>query len=187
MAPGADGGREPVGPGRRNRGRSRPESSSLGTGKRLRKTSKGGQERKPEPHRLVKLVKTESVPIAKLIGFEMDEIEDGRAVGYLDAGPRHSNPMGTLHGVILCDLADAAMGMAFASTLKAHETFTTLELKVNFLRPVWSARLRAEGKVVSRGKKVGYVECTVTDERDRLVAKAVSTCLVLRGGQAVGR
>ena len=125
--------------------------------------------------------------MAKLVGFKMGAIENGHAVGHLDAGPQHANPMGTLHGGILCDLADAAMGMAFASTLKARETFTTLELKINFLRPVWTARLRAEATVVSRGRKVGYVECTVSDERDRLVAKAVSTCLILRGGQAVGR
>jgi len=139
------------------------------------------------PHRLINLVRNQSVPIAKLIGFEMTEIADGHAVGFLDAGPRHANPMGTLHGGILCDLADAAMGLAFASTLKARETFTTLELKINFLRPVWSARLRAEATVVTRGKKVGYVECTVKDERDRLVAKAVSTCLILRGRDAAGR
>lgn len=152
----------------------------------MRKTpNKARKER--DSHRLVERVRKESVPIAKLIGFEMSEIEDGRAVGHLDAGARHSNPMGTLHGGILCDLADAAMGMAFASTLKAHETFTTLELKINFLRPVWTARLRAEATVVSRGKKIGYVECTVKDEKDRLVAKAVSTCLILRGVQAAGR
>jgi uncharacterized protein (TIGR00369 family) len=140
-----------------------------------------------EPHRLVALVKKESVPVARLLGFEMGEMADGRAVGFLEAGPRHANPMGTLHGGILCDLADAAMGMAFASTLKAHESFTTLELKINFLRPFWTGRLRAEGTVASRGKKIGYVECAVTDDRDRLVAKAVSTCLILRGGQAAGR
>lgn len=79
------------------------------------------------------------------------------------------------------------MGLAFASTLKAQETFTTLELKINFLRPVRTARLRAEATVVNRGRKVGYIECSVTDERERLVAKAVSTCLILRGSQAVGR
>jgi uncharacterized protein (TIGR00369 family) len=152
----------------------------------LRRVAKSTKKDR-EPHRLVKLVKKESVPVARLVGFEMSEIENGHAVGHLDAGPRHSNPMGTLHGGILCDLADAAMGMAFASTLKAHETFTTLELKINFLRPVWTARLRAEATVVNRGRKVGYVECAVTDERDRLVAKAVSTCLILRGGQAAGR
>ena len=59
--------------------------------------------------------------------------------------------MGTLHGGILCDVADAAMGMAFASTLAPEESFTTVELKINFFRPVWQAPLRAEGTVVQRG------------------------------------
>ena len=152
----------------------------------MRKTPNRSRKERA-PHRLVDLVKKESVPIARLIGFEMTEIENGRAVGRLDAGPRHSNPMGTLHGGILCDLADAAMGMAFASTLKASESFTTLELKINFLRPVWTARLSAEARVVSRGRKIGYVECAVKDEQGRLVAKAVSTCLILRGTAAAGR
>jgi uncharacterized protein (TIGR00369 family) len=95
--------------------------------------------------------------------------------------------MGTLHGGILCDIADAAMGMAFASTLAPEESFTTVELKINFFRPVWQAQLTAEGVVVQRGRTVGFVECTVTDEENRLIAKASSTCIVLRGQKAAGR
>ena len=95
--------------------------------------------------------------------------------------------MGTLHGGILCDIADAAMGIAFASTLEDGESFTTLELKINFLRPVWKERLRAAGKVVNRGKSVGMVECDVTNSQGVLVARSSSTCLVLRGEQAAGR
>src|SRR5437660_10191586 len=73
--------------------------------------------------------KTNDVPVARLIGFEAKEIADGRATVTLAAGPQHANPMGTLHGGILCDIADAAMGMALGSTLAEGETFTTLELK----------------------------------------------------------
>ena len=102
-------------------------------------------------------------------------------------GPQHANPMGTVHGGVLCDLADAAMGMAFMTTLDQDQTFTTLELKINFLRPVWSSRLRAEGRVVSRGGTIGLTECNVTDENGKLVARASSTCMVLRGKQAAGR
>lgn len=131
--------------------------------------------------------KTNDVPVARLIGFEAKEIGNGRATVVLAAGPQHANPMGTLHGGILCDIADAAMGMAFASTLAQEESFTTVELKMNFFRPVWQAELRAEGAVVQRGHTVGYVECSITDEQNRLVARAASTCMVLRGGQAVGR
>jgi uncharacterized protein (TIGR00369 family) len=131
--------------------------------------------------------KTNDVPIARLIGFEAKDIGDGRATVTLAAGPQHANPMGTLHGGVLCDIADAAMGIAFASTLAAEESFTTVELKINFFRPVWEAQLRAEGKVVRRGRSVGYVECEVLDERSQLIAKAASTCLVLRGEDAKGR
>jgi uncharacterized protein (TIGR00369 family) len=131
--------------------------------------------------------KTNDVPVARLIGFEAKEVADGRATVTLTAGPRHANPMGTLHGGILCDIADAAMGMAFASTLAPEESFTTVELKINFFRPVWEARLRAEAAVVQRGGTVGYMECNVIDEKNRLIAKAASTCLVLRGQKAAGR
>ena len=127
------------------------------------------------------------VPAALLIRFEAKEIADGRATVILAAGPQHANPMGTLHGGILCDIADAAMGMAFASTLAPEESFTTVELKVNFFRPIWQAQLRAEGTVVQRGRTIGYVECDVTDEENRLVAKAASTCMVLRGQKSAGR
>jgi uncharacterized protein (TIGR00369 family) len=79
------------------------------------------------------------------------------------------------------------MGMAFASTLAPEESFTTVELKINFFRPVWEARLTAVGRVVQRGRTMGYVECEITDEKNRLVAKAASTCMVLRDQKAVGR
>jgi uncharacterized protein (TIGR00369 family) len=131
--------------------------------------------------------KANDVAVARLIGFKTEEISEGRAVLTLVAGPQHANPMGTLHGGILCDIADAAMGMAFASTLAAEESFTTVELKINFFRPVWQAGLKAEGTVVQRGRTIGYVECTIIDEESRLVAKAASTCMVLRGHMAIGR
>lgn len=129
----------------------------------------------------------EGMPVGKLIGFKLVEAGEGRAVVTLEAGPQHTNPMGTLHGGILCDIADAAMGIAFNSTLAPTESFTTVELKINFFRPVWKAQLRAEGKVVRRGRTVGYVECEITDENGRAIAKASSTCLVLRGKDAAGR
>ena len=126
-------------------------------------------------------------PVAQLIGFTLREIEPGRAVIDFEAERRHANPMGTLHGGILCDVADAAMGMAYASTLGEGETFTTLELKINFLKPVWTGKLVATGRVVKGGRTVGLVECDVTDAADQLVARASSTCMTLRGAQAAGR
>jgi uncharacterized protein (TIGR00369 family) len=126
-------------------------------------------------------------PVADLIGFHPVSIQRGEAVIELQAERRHANPMGTLHGGILCDIADAAMGIAYASTLEAGESFTTLELKINYLKPVWNATLRATGRVVKRGRTVGLVECDVVDEQDNLVARASSTCMTLRGEQALGR
>jgi uncharacterized protein (TIGR00369 family) len=126
-------------------------------------------------------------PVADLVGFRVLEVAPGRALFEMEAGPQHANPMGTVHGGILCDLADAAMGIAFASTLGEGESFTTLELKINFLKPLWTPRLRAEGRVVKRGKTVGLVECDVLDEMGSLVARASSTCMTLSGTMAAGR
>ena len=135
-------------------------------------------------HPLVEKARAARAPIAELIGFEVEEISGGRAVATLQAGVRHANPMGTLHGGVLCDLADAAMGMAFASTLAPDESFTTMSLTINFFRPVWAERLRAEAHVVNRSKNTGYVECDITADNGKRIAKAASTCAVLRGEQA---
>jgi uncharacterized protein (TIGR00369 family) len=127
-------------------------------------------------------------PIALLVGFRLTSVKRGEAVIEFDSDPsRHANPMGTLHGGVLCDIADAAMGMSYASTLDEDESFTTLELKINFLRPVWNDRLIASGRVIQRGKTVGLVECTVTNSKGDRVAFATSTCLTLRGDMARGR
>jgi uncharacterized protein (TIGR00369 family) len=126
-------------------------------------------------------------PAAEMIGFRMVSFGTGESRFEMDAGRRHHNPMGTVHGGILCTLADSAMGMAFASTLGEGETFTTLEIKVNYLRPVFEEKLFAAAKVVHRGRTVGMVECDVTTENGKLVARAVSTCVVLRGEMAEGR
>jgi len=137
--------------------------------------------------KLIERMMKHKAPIGDLIGFDVTEAGDGRAAVTIQTGPQHFNPMGTLHGGVLCDVADTAMGFAFASTLAAGESFTTVELKINYLRPVREAHLRAEGRVVQRGRTVGYVECDVTDENGKLIAKSSSTCLVLRGEQAAGR
>ena len=126
-------------------------------------------------------------PVAALIGFRLTSVEPGVATLKLEVGPRHANPMGTLHGGILCDLADAAMGMAWASTLDEGETFTTLELKINFLKPVWAGTLVATGRVVGAGRTIGLTESDVVDSKNRLVARATSTVMTLRGEAAAGR
>src|SRR5690242_15594948 len=109
-------------------------------------------------------------PIGRLLGFVLKVIEPGHAVFEMEVGEQHHNPMGTLHGGVYCDLADAAMGYAYAATLAEGESFTTVELKINFLRAVRQGKLTAEAKVVKAGAALGYVECEVKDERGRLVA-----------------
>jgi uncharacterized protein (TIGR00369 family) len=126
-------------------------------------------------------------PVAELLDIDRVSFGDGKCTMKLEAGPQHANPMGTIHGGIICDVADAAMGMAFFTTCEEGETFTTLELKINFLRPFWTGTLLAHGWVVSRGRTVGMTECDVVDENDRLIAKATSTVMALRGEAAQGR
>lgn len=130
----------------------------------------------------------EPPPIAKLIGFELVDVGNGSAVFTLVGDPsRHANPMGTMHGGVLVDLGDAAMGFAMASTLAEGESFTTIELKANYFKPVWTARLRAEARMVKRSRTLGYLECDIVDEGKALVCKLASTCMVLRGEAASGR
>lgn len=126
-------------------------------------------------------------PVAKLIGFRVTGGRRGEARFEFHANRRHTNPMGTLQGGVLCCVADAAMGYAYASTLEEGESFTTLELKINYLKPVWSGRLLAVGRVVKRGRTIGMTECDMTDENGDLVARASSTCMTLRGETAKGR
>jgi uncharacterized protein (TIGR00369 family) len=126
-------------------------------------------------------------PIGRLLGLVLKAVEPGRAVFEMEADERHHNPMGTLHGGVYCDLADAAMGYAYAAILAEGETFTTVELKINFLRPVRKATLTAEAKVVQAGSTVGYVECNVKDQTGKLVARATSTCMKLREAPPTAR
>lgn len=126
--------------------------------------------------------------IAETLGFASTSLSEGKSTFEMVIDPaRHGNVMGTLHGGVVATLADSAMGYAFASTLAEDESFATLEMKVSFLRPVWRATLTATGVVMHRGRTTGLVECRVTDERNRLIAHATCTCLVLRGNQAAGR
>ncbi len=117
--------------------------------------------------------------VADLIGMRMVAAEPNRVTFELVAGPEHSSPPGTVHGGILCDLADAAMGCANLSRLADGETFATVELKINFLKPVWTGRLTAVGEVIKAGRTLSLLECRITDESGSLVAYATSTCMTL--------
>lgn len=147
--------------------------------------SNAGAEASPAV--LEKLRNLTMPPIAALLGFELLSVEPGESTFGLEVDERLSNPQGTLHGGVLCDLADAAMGIAFASLLSPGETYTTIELKINFLKPVWKTRLTASGRVLRKGRSVGLALCDVVDSAGNLVAHASSTCMVLAGDQAQGR
>jgi len=131
--------------------------------------------------------KINAPPIAKLIGLDLIRIELGKSWFEFQAGPQHANPMGTLHGGVLCDLGDAALGMAMATTLEDDESFTTLDLTAKYFKPVWSAKLHATAVVTKRTRTLGLIECEIFDEKESLVCKLFSTCMVLRGGEAKGR
>jgi uncharacterized protein (TIGR00369 family) len=124
---------------------------------------------------------------ATKIGMRLASFQDGEAVVALDADASHANPMGTVQGGILAAIADAAMGWAYMTTLAEGESYTTLELKTNFLRPVRAGRLEARARVRNAGRTVGLVECDVVAEGGKVAAYAVSTCMVLRGEAAAGR
>lgn len=127
-------------------------------------------------------------PVGQLIGFHLTSVDRDKATFEMEAdAKRHGNPLGTVHGGIFVDILDAAMGIAWASGLDEGETFTTLELKTNFLKPVFKSKLKAVGYVVKRGRTVGLVEAELFDEKGSLVAKASSTCMTLRGEQARDR
>lgn len=126
-------------------------------------------------------------PVATLVGFDAVHADLGVAVMELRAETRHANPMGTLHGGILVDVADAAMGIALSTTLEDGESFTTVDLTANYFKPIRQARLRATAVVTRRTRSLGFIECEVTDEGGSLVAKVFSTCMVLRGDDAKGR
>jgi uncharacterized protein (TIGR00369 family) len=119
-------------------------------------------------------------PVAELVGLEVVSFGNGETVFSMDVEERHENPMGFVQGGILCVLADAAMGFAFVSTLADGESFTTVEMKTNFLRPFKAGRLLATGRVLNRGRTLGLTEAHVRDEEGRLIAHATSTCMALR-------
>jgi len=130
-------------------------------------------------------VPAELPPVAKLLGMDLASVGAGIATFTLVADERHHNPMGSVHGGILADLADAAMGFAVISTLAKDETFTTVEMKVDFIRPVFSGKLRCLARVVNRGRTLAFAEAEIENKEWKIVAKATSTNMVLkRAGDA---
>ena len=122
--------------------------------------------------------------LGALLGIELLSMGDGESRWVLDAGPEHANPMGTVHGGVLCDLGDAALSTAYMSTVDPDDSFTTIDLTVNYLRPVWSGRLEAVGRVVHTGRTIGLAECDITTDGGALVARLSGTCMTLQKDSA---
>jgi uncharacterized protein (TIGR00369 family) len=121
-------------------------------------------------------------PVAQLLGFGIDRVDEGNVVFTMDPLEAHQNPLGTVHGGIITTLLDSAMGCAVHTTLPPGAMYTTLELKVNFLRPSFAGgeTLLAEGTVLHRGSTAVLVEATITGaESGKKVAHGTSTCLIL--------
>jgi uncharacterized protein (TIGR00369 family) len=118
--------------------------------------------------------------IAQLLGIRFIKYDNDEITMEMDVDDRFYNPMNTLHGGVYCDIADASMGYAFFATLADDEAFTTQELHISYIKPVTSGKLIATSKVVHRGNRIGYIECELTNDDGDLVAKASSTCMVLK-------
>ena len=116
---------------------------------------------------------------ADLIGAEIVEVTPGSVVVELQASERHHHPGGVVQGGIITAIADAAMGISLMTAQPAGEANTTIELKINFIRPVTHGRVRAVGKVVEIRKSLLFSEADVFDEEGRLVAHATSTCIAI--------
>lgn len=119
-------------------------------------------------------------PIAGTLGFALVEVAKGRAVFEGVPQQRHYNPIGVVHGGFAMTLLDSALGCAVHSTLEKGETYTTLEIKVNLVRPLTkdTGPIRAEGRIVYRGRTLGTSEGDIKDANGKLYAHATTTCMV---------
>ena len=118
--------------------------------------------------------------IAKTLGYEIAEAESGRVVVIAEPKDIHLNPAGTVHGGLAATMLDSCMGLAIQSTLEKGVGSTTLEFKISFVRPITpeTGPIKAEGMVISRGRRVGTAEGRVTDSNGRLLVHGTTTCLI---------
>jgi uncharacterized protein (TIGR00369 family) len=120
----------------------------------------------------------ELAPITGLLGVRPVSLGGGEAVVELDASERLHNAMGTVHGGVLCDLADVAMGVALATATEDGESFATLQLQIGYLAPVREGVLRASARLLHRGRGAAHLECDLHDGDGKLVARASSVVAI---------
>ena len=123
-------------------------------------------------------------PIARLLGFTLLEVTEGRAVFEVTPAEYHYNPIGVVHGGVAATLLDSAMGCAVQSMLPQGTGYTTLELKVNLVRSLTleTGPVRAIGTIIHLGGRIATAEARIVDAQDRLYAHAVTTCMIFRPG-----
>lgn len=121
-------------------------------------------------------------PISALLNFGLTELEEGRAVFTVEPAEYHYNPIGVVHGGLAATLLDSAMGCAVHSALPAGAGYTTLEIKVNYVRALTAetGEVRCEGRVIHVGGRTATAEGKVLDAQGKLYAHATTTCLIFR-------
>jgi uncharacterized protein (TIGR00369 family) len=121
-----------------------------------------------------------SPPISELLGFHLVEVEEGRAVFEGVPDFHHYNPIGTVHGGFAATLLDSALGCSIFSTLLKGDTWTTLELNLNYVRPMSmdTGLVRAEGRIIHRGRTVATAQGELKDSAGKLYAHASTTCMI---------
>ena len=121
-------------------------------------------------------------PMAMLMGFGLAEISEGAALFTVEPAEYHYNPIGVVHGGLAATLLDSAMGCAVHSMLPARVSYTTLEIKVNYVRAIGAdtGAVRCEGKVIYIGARTATAEGRIVDARGRLYAHGTTTCLIMR-------
>jgi uncharacterized protein (TIGR00369 family) len=126
--------------------------------------------------------------ISQTLAIRIAAIDHGTATVEIDADSLiHGNQQGTVHGGLICELADAAIGTAHSTLMKEGQSFTSIELKINFYRPVWKSVLRAIATPLQSGKTITHYKCEVKNEEDKVVAMVTSTVMTLHDDKAAGR
>ncbi len=125
-----------------------------------------------------------NAPFAAILGLGLAEIEHGRAVFAVDPGEHHYNPMGIVHGGLAATLIDSASGCAVYSTLGAEDRWSTIDLTVNFIRPMTAStgKITCVGTLIHAGGRIATADGRVTDAEGRLLAHGLATCLIQRAG-----
>ena len=121
------------------------------------------------------------VPIGDTLGFRLVEVEKGRVVLLGNPDQRSYNLIGTVHGGWAASILDSALALSTLSTLEPDQGFTTVDIRINYLRPLSmeTGEVRAEGRVIQGGRRLAYCEATLTDRAGKVICHGTGSCLIL--------